>query len=110
VPFVRSRKISEVLTVSTLVARNANEAMVAYGRVCICLESGRRFVSAHLAGIWLQSPQKMFSHLTTLQRDVTHVALCTRLAKTVPQHAVVPFDTQKGPIPSTLTGHTRLLI
>jgi hypothetical protein len=57
------KKIKLILTVATLVARNANEAMVApmVGSGGICVLAGFwsqavGFVLVLLAGIWLQSP------------------------------------------------------
>jgi hypothetical protein len=60
-PFVRcGKKRNEILTVATLIERNANEAMVApvvgSGGVCVWRESGVRRSVVRLAGTRLQSP------------------------------------------------------
>jgi hypothetical protein len=45
----------------TLVARNANNAMVESGRVCVCWESAVKFCVGALAGLW-DVTTNMFSH------------------------------------------------
>jgi hypothetical protein len=61
--FVRKMKL--VLTVATLVARNAKQATVGSGGVCVWRECGGwsqaiSFVLVRLVGIWLQSPRRLF--------------------------------------------------
>jgi hypothetical protein len=55
-------KLNYVLTVATLVARNAKEAMVESGGVCVWRESGGRFCVGAFGMNFASVAVKMFSH------------------------------------------------
>jgi hypothetical protein len=120
-PFVRWGKKSRlILSLATLVARNANTAMVApmvgSGGVCIWREYGVwtmavGFVLVRLAGIWLQSPWRCFHVLIycikTFHKCCTFNAICKDNAAI---NCISFRHKKKGSFPSTLTGHTTLVV
>jgi hypothetical protein len=104
-PLVRCGKNwNQILTVVTLVARNANEAMgvqwwgmakFASSRIS---ESGDRLVR-----IWRQLQSSFFSSLSYLIRTFTNVVLSMRFAKIMLQQIAILFNT-KSSIPVNSDG------
>jgi hypothetical protein len=78
------KNLNYVLTVATLIARNANEAMVApmvgSDGVCFWLESGGRFCVGAFGRNLASVAMKMFAHLIYFKRNVIDV-LSMRFAK-----------------------------
>jgi hypothetical protein len=105
-PFVRCGiNLNSIPNVVTLVARNANEAMmtpiVESGGICVYRECeiwrqavGFVFVCL-LLGKKMSVAVKMFSHLIQLIRNVKNFALSMRFPTIIQQYTVLLCNTQK---------------
>jgi hypothetical protein len=111
-PLVSCRKnLNEVLTVATLVARNANHAMVApmvgSGEVCFWLESGvRRSVLCWC--VWQESGFSRREDVFTFNLLKNKLyKLCTFNAICKDNAAIncITVQHKKVSLPSTITGH-----
>jgi Tfp pilus assembly ATPase PilU len=85
---------NKVLTVATLVARNAKQAMVESGGVCVWQESG----SSRREGVF------------TFEKELYKLCTFDTISKDNAAINCITVQHRKGSFPSTLTGHTALVI